>query len=418
VAAGAVFSSWSGVSAVPTGDTTENFHLAPNTVVLDGARLLETKLQLFLEPWNQQLKTALSDLTTQAESWLGQGPWSVTTSPKTPPRDLHDYASQAPYYWPSNTTDGCPYVNRDGVVNPETLLYTDHANRGTMFQASYILSLAWFYTGNETYGRHAGNILRTWFLANDTRMNPNLDHAQIIPCQDTGRSIGIIDFSQEYTSILDAAAILAYGAPGWTESDVNGFREWNVEFLNWLVNSPFGIEELAAENNHGTFASMQIAGIALFVGKTTLAKQQVLDTETRINDYITANGSQPLELVRTRSWHYSTFDLVAYTRLAAIGQHVGVDLWRYEGPQGQSIDDAVDFIIPAASNSTPWAYPELDFLAYGATDIIHAAADAGNEMAKAAVSKLQSPPGGDLWLLRPASEQLDAITTPSSLEEP
>jgi hypothetical protein len=104
---------------------------------------------------------------------------------------------------------------------------------------------------------------------------------------------------------------------------------------------------------------------------------------------------------------------VAYTRLAAIGQHVGVDLWRYEGPQGQSIDDAVDFIIPAATNSTPWAYPELDFLAYGATDIIHAAADAGNKMAKAAVSKLQSPPGGDLWLLRPAAEQLDAITTSS-----
>ena len=45
-----------------------------------------------------------------------------------------------------------------------------------------------------------------------------------------------------------------------------------------------------------------------------------------------ADGSQPQELARTRSWHYSTFDLVAYTRLAAIGRHVGVDLWAYRGP--------------------------------------------------------------------------------------
>lgn len=396
--------------AVPTRDIAGDFHIGPKTVVLDGTRLLETKLQLFLEPWNEDLHTALNDLITQADNWLSEGPWSVTTSPKIPPGgDIHDYASQAPYYWPSNTTDGCPYVNRDGLVNPDTLLYTDHGNRGTMFQASYILTLAWYYTGNAAYGKHAGDILRTWFLANETRMNPNLDHAQIIPCENTGRSIGIVDFSQEYTSILDAAAILATGAPGWTRSDIDGFRDWNVQFLDWLVYSDFGIEELAAENNHGTFASMQIAGIALFTGNTTLAKQQVLDTESRINAYITANGSQPLELVRTRSWHYSTFDLVAYTRLADIGNHVGVDLWNYKGPQGQGINAAVDFIVPAATSTTPWAYPELGFLTYAATDVIHAAADAGNKAAKAAVSKLQAPPGGDLWVLRPAAEQLDAV---------
>lgn len=411
IATGIAIASFSTVSATPTGSALDAFHLGPNTVVLDGTRLLETKVKLWLQPWNQQLKTALRDLTTQADGWLEKGPWTVTTSPKIAPGgDIHDYASQAPYWWPSDTRDGCPYINRDGLVNPEILNYTDHDTRGTMFQASYILSLAWYYTGNKAYGKHAGDILRTWFLDEQTRMNPNLNHAQIIPCANTGRYIGIIDFSQQYTSVLDAAAILATGAPGWTKRDANGFHEWNVEFLDWLVNSPFGIKELAAENNHGTFASMQIAGIALFVGNKTLAKQQVLDTETRINKYVTANGSQPLELERTRTWHYSTFDLVAYTRLASIGKHVGVNLWKYKGPQGQSINGAVDFITPAAVDPTLWAYPELEFLAYGATDIIHAAADAGNRMAKAAVSKLQPPPGGDLWQLRPAAEQLDAIS--------
>jgi hypothetical protein len=335
----------------------------------------------------------------------------VTNKKILPPGgDVHDYASQAPYWWPSPTPDGCPYINRDGVRNPEVDNYTDHNDRGLMFQSSYILSLAWYYTGNEKYAKHAGDILRTWFLTPETLMNPNLNHAQIIPCANEGRSIGIIDFSQQYTAVVDAAAILAAGAPGWSKTDISGFRQWNVDFLNWLETSQFGIDETAAQNNHGTFAIMQSAGLALFVGDKALATNKVELIKPRITSFIQPNGSQPLELVRTRSWHYSTFDLVAYTRLAAIGRHVGVDLWSYKGTGGQSIQGAVDFITPTATGA-PWPYPELEFHAYAASDIIHAAADAGNSKAKAAVGKLETPPGGDLWLLRPAVEQLDPVTS-------
>jgi hypothetical protein len=302
-------------------------------------------------------------------------------------------------------------VERDGVHNPEADKYTDHNDRGSMFQSSYILTLAWYYTGNTQYATHAGNILRTWFITPATRMNPNLNHAQIVPCANTGRSIGIIDFSQQYTSVVDAAAILASGAPGWSTSDVSAFRQWNVDFLNWLETSQFGQDESVATNNHGTFAIMQSAGIALFTGKTTLVQSKANLMKPRIGLYITANGSQPQELTRTRSFHYSTFDLVAYTRMAAIVKKVGVDLWGYEGAQGQSINQAIDFIIPAATGVAKWSFPELNFTAFAASDIIHASADAGNAAAKGAVGQVPAPPGGDLWLLRPAVEQLDPVTS-------
>ncbi|KAJ6593424.1 alginate lyase-domain-containing protein [Mycena capillaripes] len=265
--------------------------LTPNTVVLDGARLLDAKMRMATDA---SLRAALAALTTQADSWLTQGPWSVTNKKITPPGgDIHDYASQAPYFWPSNTSDGCPYVERDGVHNPQVDLYTDHADRGSMFQSSYILALAWYYTGKTQYATKAGDVLRTWFITPATRMNPNLDHAQIIPCANTGRSIGIIDFSQQYTDVVDAAAILASGAPGWTTADINGFSQWNVQFLNWLETSAFGKAETAATNNHGTFALSQSAGIALFTGNTALAQQKVTATKSRISSSITANGSQP-----------------------------------------------------------------------------------------------------------------------------
>jgi hypothetical protein len=380
----------------------------PATVVLEGKRLAETKARL--AEGGHDLMEALGFLTVQADKWLGCGPWAVANKKILPPSgDKHDYASQAPYWWPSPNGGTAPYIQRDGERNPECKQYTDKDDRERMFESSYVLALAWYYTGNRLFAQHSGNIIRTWFLSPETRMNPNLNHAQIIPGINTGRAIGIIDFSQGYTSVLDAAAILD-GAPGWTLQDMQNFQEWNRDFLKWL-DGEFGTKEKAERNNHGTFATMQTAAIALFVGDTAKARKEVLSMMTFIDEQIAADGSQPLELKRTRSWHYSTFNLVAYTRGAAIGKKLGVDLWNYMGAQGGSINKAVDFIIPYAigESAKEWMFPELRFEAFGASDIIHAAADAGNCKAKAALSKLSVPPKGDLWELRPAVEQLDPV---------
>ncbi|WP_369256655.1 alginate lyase family protein [Streptomyces sp. R35] len=386
----------------------------PKTAVLDGGRLQQTRIRL--DQGDPQLGRALNDLTARADNWLDQGPWTVVDKPKPAPGgDVHDYLSQAPYWWPSQprTTDnpwGCPYVQRDGQRNPEVDTGTDRQDVEKVFDSTYDLSLAWYYTGKKQYAEKAATVLRTWFLAPDTRMNPNLNHGQFIPCKYDGRAIGIIDFSQSYTSVLDAIAILDTGAPGWSKGDRTAMRAWNTDFRDWLANSTFGKEEGAAKNNHGTFYDMQLAALAYATGDRDLARRTVLDARAlRIDPQIAADGSQPQELARTRSWHYSAFDLVAYTRLAAIGRHVGVNLWSYEGPDGQSLFKAVGYLLPAATGAEPWAHPELEFHRFAASDIVHAAADAGDRAAQAAVPKLETPPGGDLWALRPAAEQLDSI---------
>ncbi len=387
---------------------------APRTVVLDGRRLQDTKRRL--DRGDPQLRAALGQLTAAADGWLDQGPWTVVDKPKPAPGgDVHDYLSQAPYWWPSQPKTaanpwGCPYVQKDGQRNPEVDTGTDRPDLGKVFNSVTSLSLAWYYTGRRQYAEHASAILRTWFLDPATRMNPNLDHGQFIPCKYDGRAIGIIDFSQQYSSVLDAIAVLDTGAPGWSASDRSAMLAWNKAFLDWEVNSAFGKEESAAANNHGTFQDLQIAALALATGDRGLARRTVLGAEKlRIDPQIAADGSQPQELSRTRSWHYSTFDLVAYTRLAAIGNQVGVHLWTYRGPQGQSLFEAVRYLLPAATGAAAWTHPELEFHRYAASDVVHAAADAGDRAAKAAVPRRQAPPGGDLWALRPAAEQLDSI---------
>ncbi|MGW3415990.1 alginate lyase family protein [Streptomyces sp. NPDC000888] len=386
----------------------------PKTAVLDGARLQQTKVRL--DRGDPQLKRTLGYLTARADKWLDQGPWTVVDKPRPAPGgDVHDYLSQAPYWWPSQpkTADnpwGCPYVQRDGQRNPEVDTGTDRQDVEKVFDSTYDLSLAWYYTGKKKYAEKAASVLRTWFLDPGTRMNPNLNHGQFIPCKYDGRAIGIIDFSQSYTSVLDAIAILNTGAPGWSRTDRSEMLAWNTDFRDWLADGAFGKEEGAAKNNHGTFYDMLLAGLAYATGDRDLARRTVLDARAkRIDPQIAADGSQPQELARTRSWHYSTFDLVAYTRLAAIGRHVGVNLWSYEGPEGQSLFKAVDYLLPAATGAQSWPYPELEFYRFAASDVVHAAADAGDKAARAAVPKLETPPGGDLWALRPAAEQLDSI---------
>lgn len=386
----------------------------PRTAVLDGHRLQETRI--LLDHGDRQLGRSLRDLTAHADTWLDQGPWTVVDKPKPAPGgDPHDYLSQAPYWWPSQpaTADnpwGCPYVQRDGQRNPEVDTGTDRQDVEKVFDSTYDLALAWYYTGRRQYAEKASQVLRTWFLDPATRMNPNLDHGQFIPCKYDGRAIGIIDFSQSYTSVLDAIALLDTGAPGWSRRDRAAMLDWNTAYRDWLADGAFGKEEGAAQNNHGTFYDMQLAALAYATGDTDLARRTVLAARTlRIAPQIAADGSQPQELARTRSWHYSTFDLVAYTRLAAIGRHVGVDLWSYRGPDGQSLFKAVDYLLPAATGTEPWPHPELEFHRFAASDVVHSAADAGDRAGRAAVPRLETPPGGDLWALRPAAEQLDSI---------
>ncbi|MFJ8476844.1 alginate lyase family protein [Kitasatospora sp. NPDC094011] len=52
---------------------------------------------------------------------------------------------------------------------------------------------------------------------------------------------------------------------------------------------------------------------------------------------IDADGSQPQERTRTRTWHYFTFNLVALTRLAQLGRHLGIDLWDHRTPAGSDL---------------------------------------------------------------------------------
>jgi hypothetical protein len=81
--------------------------------------------------------------------------------------------------------------------------------------------------------------------------------------------------------------------------------------------------------------------------------------EKRIAVPIEPDGRQPLELVRTKAWSYSTGNLAGLMSLAKLAECVGVDLWHYETTDGRSIHKALDCLAPFALGEKVWPHRQL-----------------------------------------------------------
>ena len=275
-------------------------------------------------------------------------PLSVTQKTRlVPGGNAHDYASTAPYFWPDPaSSDGLPYLRRDGEVNPESrTAASDYERAQRMSDTVGTLARAYEATRQEEYAAHAARLLCTWFLAPETRMTPHLNHAQAVPGLNDGRHIGIIEGST-LIGALERGRRLT-GSTSWTEADQAALMKWAQEFLTWYLESPFGQRERDAENNHGTHYDVQVMRLALLLERKELARQ-VAETakQKRIAAQIEPDGSQPREMERATSFSYTRMNLGGLMSLASLAERVSVDLWHYESADGRSIRKALDFVVP------------------------------------------------------------------------
>lgn len=138
-------------------------------------------------------------------------------------------------------------------------------------------------------------------------------------------------------------------------------QRWFGDYLHWLQSSPLALKERDAPNNHGSWYSAQVAGIAWYLQQPALIKAMVALAQEKISGQIRADGTQPLELARTRSFHYSLFNLQALTAVALLAQRCGDDdLWHYRGKQGGSLIAALDYMAPFSREAQPWPWNNRD----------------------------------------------------------
>ena len=332
---------------------------ASEVVTLDGARLAATRTRL--QAGDAVLKPAFDALLRRADAALQAPLDTVVAKRLTPPSgDKHDYMSLGPYWWPDPAKpNGVPYRRKDGEINPSSKNDdTDSVRLHRLCGQVGDLALAYYFTGKEAYAAKAAAAIRTWFLDPATRMNPNLRYAQAIPGVVDGRGTGLID-TAELWRVIDAVGLVAPSGR-LAAGDERALRQWFTDFTVWMTTSPQGHDEALAHNNHGTFYDAQLVDYALFTGQTELARRTVADAiHRRMASQIARDGRQSAELERTKSFHYSVFDLIAHLRLARYGEVVGVDYWNAD-QDGRSLKRGLDFLLPYLAQPNTWPYPDLE----------------------------------------------------------
>lgn len=304
-------------------------------------------------------------LIADADKALTTGPFSVTLKKtKTAPNgNPHDYMSQAPYWWADpSKPDGKPYIRKDGERNPEIYQLNDASQMHALCQTVKILGFAYYFTGKEQYAEKAASLMNTWFIAENTKMAPNLNYAQYVPGINDGRGIGIIE-SRALSEIPDALGMMQ-DSKSITGDLKNGVKQWFAEYLNWLQTSKNGKDEKGSQNNHGTYYDMQVVDFAIFCGNEKLARTIIQkQTIARMDKQFTIDGKQPLELERTKSWGYANMNLYGWCKLAMLADHLGIDLWHTE-KDGRSIKKCIEWLMRYLLKEKEWPYKQIEPMNY------------------------------------------------------
>ncbi|MDB6169594.1 MAG: Alginate lyase [Verrucomicrobia bacterium] len=298
----------------------------------------------------------LADLAAKAPAALRAPIMTVVDKPQASPSgNAHDYVSFARYYWPDpGKPDGLPYVSRDGHHNEEQVARGDHRRLWSFAENVEALAAAWHTHRDAAAARRAGEWLRAWFIAPATRMNPNLDYAQIRLGHggNRGSKSGVID--ARCLSQVIHALLLLRGSPAFSADEEAVIRTWFKDYLDWLTTAANARDEHAAKNNHGSWFLAQVIPIARYTGRGDLARRFCEEDRARIASQINSDGSQPEEMRRADALSYSAFNLEAQFQIARLAEDCGIDLWNYTAPTGASLRRALEYVRPYNTRPETW----------------------------------------------------------------
>ena len=298
-------------------------------------------------------KTLRSHILDDANWAMQQKP--VTVTAETCPRSAgtkHDFYSEGDYWWPDTLNPNGPYIQRDGLTNPENFV----AHRLAMIRFSKIvgaLASAYKITGDKKYVTKAFEHINAWFVNPETRMNPSLLYAQAIKGKVTGRGIGIID-TIHLMEVAQAIRIME------KDKSVNSrlliaSKKWFDDYVQWLKTHQYGKEEMEAKNNHGTCWTMQVASFAMLTGdQKTISFCRERYKTVLLPNQMALDGSFPLELKRTKPYGYSLFNLDAMVMLCQILSDRNENLWDFKTTDGKTIKKGIEYIYPYVTNKSKW----------------------------------------------------------------
>ena len=330
--------------------------------------------------FKREITSTLRKHIIDEASWaMQQKPVTVTAETCTRSAGTpHDFYSEGDYWWPDSLNPNGPYIQRDGLTNPQNFV----AHRLAMIRFSRIvgsLASAYKITRDKKYVKKAFEHIDAWFVNPETRMNPSLLYAQAIKGRMTGRGIGIID-TIHLMEVAQAMKVME-GDNSINKIQFAACKKWFDDYIKWLTSHQYGKDEMEAKNNHGTCWVMQVASFASLTGD-----QQILEfcknryKTLLVPGQMAVDGSFPLELKRTKPYGYSLFNLDAMAMICQILSTKSEDLWKYQTENGRGIKKGIEYLYPFVADKSKWELkPDVmywenwpvshPFLAFGAAGL-------------------------------------------------
>ena len=326
----------------------------PEVYTLDGAAIAAVRERA--RAGDPALAPALEALRRRADAALAQPVAEIAGKPqefRAKSGDPKDYISVSKFAWPDPSSPG-KWIMIDGRPNEEAMKNFDGPKIKAMQDRVTTLSEGWYFLGDKKYAKAAAGQLRAWFLDPETAMNPNMNFAQAIKPDENGQPWGIID-ANRFPEVLDSVGMIADSGE-WTVDDGAALKAWFAEFNRWLVESPLGISERAAKNNHGTFYDLILASGAAYAGDEATVREVLSAVgPVRLNGQIAPDGSTPEETRRAESAMYTLWNLKGLSDLALMGSKYGIDIWNYPDAANAKLKKAGEFLLPYAMGTAQWA---------------------------------------------------------------
>jgi len=234
-----------------------------------------------------------------------------------------------------NQTTGLPWVERDGYPSSND---HDTVKLKAMTDTLETLTLAWWFTRRTNSARASGylnvslRVFRTWFLNENTRMNPNMVYAEGLPGKYDGAATGVLHMTRRAALFNDCAELFRH-SQAWTAVDETAWQLWMSAWLKWLTTHEWGILEAELHNrgNHASWMWVHTLAMAKAAGWQKLA----LDWASRVQagfpsalvNQIAPSGRLPTATARPTGAVYSMFALTSIFKLGRVIDAICRD-WR------------------------------------------------------------------------------------------
>lgn len=304
-----------------------------------------------LQDYQSNTSRKTEQVVRSANAILKKQPYTVVHK-KSFSGDVHNYESLAYYAWPNG--DGT-YTVRDGYPSPDYSKY-DAMKIFGMGENMRVLGLAYYATGKQEYASAAVRQLKVWFIADSTKMNPNLNYGQLIPGYNNDKGHpGVISEAYSLLDVLDCISLLE-NRKQLSNSDVRKLKSWFRSLNKWFGNSEVGHTMDQQKNNLSIMYDVLRYRMAMFTDDSSV-KRDIRDSflQKRLIPQFAENGTQPEELKRNKSMMYSIFNLTHALQFCRLLKYDGYDC----SPYKSRLSAAVNFIRKYINNKDAYPYQEI-----------------------------------------------------------